>query len=299
MQGGICGREGLSEALDGRGCAHWACVRELLCRTAGRLQNGVLILIAAPRPTPQMALTPPCEDIAHPFAQKGNPRCRGVLLSLLDSDLCFSWRPRRNLAQAVLRWFWPRLPRKVGPRCASEPSVLTGVHRPPVSLRQDNVSAVGGGVGPTETQSGAASLLRVADGTSLNFSRPGFYSSFASGHKLGICFWYLGSPEPLTKLDLSRWRAHGQVCDSCGEGDREQTRQLTASLTVSAVSSPPHPPPTPSFLLPGMTPCPALSLGLPLGFSRRSSYLSKCLSVYPSISLPLSPQDPCPHFTSP
>lgn len=68
-----------------------------------------------------------------------------------------------------------------------------------------------GGVGPQRNPSwGPAASLewQVTGGFELYFSGPEFYGSFANGRKLGIYFWYVGSPEPLIKSALSRWRAH-------------------------------------------------------------------------------------------
>lgn len=62
--------------------------------------------------------------------------------------------------------------------------------------------------------------------------RPGFYSSFVNGHKLGIRFWYLGSPDPLIKLDLSRWRAlsHRRHLTAAEEVEGSQTRPALLAL---------------------------------------------------------------------
>lgn len=63
---------------------------------------------------------------------------------------------------------------------------------------------------------------------------PGFYGSFVNGHKLGIRFWYLGSPDPLIKLDLSRWRAlsYRRHFTAAEKVEGNQTRLPEPALSV-------------------------------------------------------------------
>lgn len=125
----------------------------------------------------------------------------------------------------------------------------------------------------------------MAGGAALYFSGPGFYGSSANGHKLGICFWCLGSPEPLIGSEQVESTQLEKTRNSREEGGRDQTRPT--SLLVLAVSVHSH---RLSFFAQGVAAWPCREPWRP----PFSLFKEKQLRLQASVFLSVSPQDPLP-----